>query len=264
MPNPSSIVFLMYHELEVPGRRICQSEPGYSRYVLGETQFRSQIEYLRENEWQGLSVSQALKFSTGPAVAITFDDGCETDLLIASPLLREAGFDATFFITSGRLGTPGYLSANQLIELHGLGFEIGSHSKTHAYLTDLEDAGLRQEMCESRTQIEQIIGHNVEHFSCPGGRCNERVIEMARTAGYRTLSTSRIQANSATTDLYALGRVALVRDITLSAFGAVCDGTGLSRIRTRSALRDVAKRALGNNLYDRLRTKVLDRRSPSK
>ena len=37
-------------------------------------------------------------------MTITFDDGCETDLLVAAPILRQAGFNATFFITWGRLG----------------------------------------------------------------------------------------------------------------------------------------------------------------
>lgn len=258
MPKPS-IVFLMYHELEIPSRRICQNEPGYSRYVLTEAQFRLQVQYLNEIAWQALSVGQAIKFPTRPSVAITFDDGCETDLLVAAPILVLAGFNATFFITSGRLGTPGYLSPTQLKELHGLGVEIGSHSITHAYLTDLDDAGLRREMCESKTQLEQIIGQTVEHFSCPGGRCDERVIQMARTAGYQTLSTSRIQANSTRTDRFALGRVSLVRDVSLGAFGAICDGTGLSRMRTQSVFFEAAKRFLGNTLYDRLRTRVLDR-----
>ena len=53
------IVFLMYHELELPGRPLCQSEPGYVRYILSETTFRSQMEWLRQNGWQGLSVSEA-------------------------------------------------------------------------------------------------------------------------------------------------------------------------------------------------------------
>jgi len=30
----SPIVFLMYHELELPGRKLSQSEPGYVRYIL--------------------------------------------------------------------------------------------------------------------------------------------------------------------------------------------------------------------------------------
>jgi len=258
MPKPF-IVFLMYHELEIPGRRICQDEPGYSLYVLREATFRAQMEYLKQNAWQGLSVGQALKFPPGRSVAITFDDGCETDLLVAAPILRQAGFNATLFITSGKLGRLGYLSSVQLKELHGVGFEIGSHSMTHAYLTDLDDAGLRREMCESKTQLEQIIGQPVEHFSCPGGRCDKRVIQMARTAGYQTLSTSRIQANSITTDRFVLARVAMVRDTSLNTFATICSGTGLTRMRAQSAVRTAAKRLLGNAVYDRLRTRLLDR-----
>jgi hypothetical protein len=34
------IVFLMYHELELPGRALAQQEPGYVRYILAETTFR--------------------------------------------------------------------------------------------------------------------------------------------------------------------------------------------------------------------------------
>ncbi|HUO14452.1 MAG TPA: polysaccharide deacetylase family protein [Verrucomicrobiae bacterium] len=262
MPKPS-IVFLMYHELEVPHRRICQDEPGYSRYVLTEAQFLSQIQYLKENAWQALSVGQALKFPTGRSVVITFDDGCETDLLVAAPILRQAGFTATFFITSGRLGTAGYLSFAQLKELQELGFEIGSHSISHAYLTDLDDAALQREMSESKAQLERIIGQTVAHFSCPGGRCDQRVIQMAQTVGYQTLSTSRIRANTTSTDHFALGRVAVVRDISLPAFAAICNASGLARMRTQSTLRGTAKRLLGNALYDRLRTKLLDSKKPS-
>ena len=36
----SQIVFLMYHELEMPGRALCQREPGYTRYVLPLDDFR--------------------------------------------------------------------------------------------------------------------------------------------------------------------------------------------------------------------------------
>src|SRR3954462_14057286 len=96
------IVSLMYHELELPGRSICQNEPGYARYVLPESEFRSQIRYLKKNGWNGLSVGQSLGYPEGRSVTITFDDGCETDLLAAAPLLKQAGFNATFFITSGK------------------------------------------------------------------------------------------------------------------------------------------------------------------
>src|SRR5215472_9418048 len=111
------IVYLMYHELELPRRPLCQSEPGYVRYIVHESNFREQIQALKTMAYRGLSVPEALSGSSRPAVAITFDDGCETDLLAAAPLLKEAGFGATFYITVGFMGKPGYLTAKQLREL---------------------------------------------------------------------------------------------------------------------------------------------------
>src|ERR1700687_614245 len=185
------MVYLMYHELEIPGRRLCQSEPGYARYVLPEPNFRAQMDHLKGDGWQGLSVSKALAFPKGRNVTITFDDGCETDLLAAAPILRRAGFNATLFITCGRLGKPGYLSPAQLKELSGQGFEIGCHSMTHPYLTDLDARGLRHEISDAKSELEQIIGQPVDHFSCPGGRCDRRVVTVARADGYRTGATRR-------------------------------------------------------------------------
>jgi peptidoglycan/xylan/chitin deacetylase (PgdA/CDA1 family) len=253
----SSIVFLMYHELELPGRAICQAEPGYARYVLGDSEFRDQIQWLKTNGWAGLSVSQALQYPEQRSVTITFDDGCETDLLAAAPTLREAGFNATFFITSGRLGTGGYLSHTQLKELSGMGFEIGCHSMTHSYLTDLDEQGLAREIAQPKTELEQTIGKAVEHFSCPGGRYDSRVLRVARSAGYRSVSTSRIHANSPSTDPFALGRVAMLRGVPLSAFVAICEGKSLRAMRAQAVLRDGAKKIMGNFIYDQLRSKVL-------
>jgi peptidoglycan/xylan/chitin deacetylase (PgdA/CDA1 family) len=257
MPK-DSIVFLMYHELEILGRPLCQSEPGYARYVLPDSDFRAQMDHLKGHGWQGLSLGQALQFAEGPNVTITFDDGCETDLLAAAPILQQAGFNATFFITVGRLGKPGYLSKAQVKELSE-GFEIGSHSMTHAYLTDLDESGLRHEICDSKLQLEQIIGKPVDHFSCPGGRCDQQVVAVARAAGYKTLATSRIQANSRKTDLFALGRVAILRGIPLSTFAALCAGRSLSRMRLQSMFRGAARQILGNSFYDRVRATLLHR-----
>lgn len=252
-----SIVFLMYHELELPGRAICQDELGYSRYVLPENAFQKQIDFLKSHGWAGLSVSQALEYPEGRSVCITFDDGCETDALSAAPILRQAGYRATFFITTGRLGTVGYMSPGQVRELSALGFEIGCHSMTHAYLSDLDEKGLQREICDAKSQLEQIVGGQVEHFSCPGGRYDQRVLSMARSAGYRSICTSRIQANSPKTDAFALGRVAMLRNIPVSDFASICEGRSLRYLRARGALRDAAKRLLGNSIYDRLRARVL-------
>ncbi|HET9406844.1 MAG TPA: polysaccharide deacetylase family protein [Candidatus Sulfotelmatobacter sp.] len=253
------ITFLMYHELEIAGRSLCRSEQGYARYVLPESTFRDEMNYLKKNAWQGLNVSEAIQYPEGKTVAITFDDGCETDLLAAAPILRENGLNATFFITCGWLGTRGFLSRSLVKELSALGFEIGSHSMTHPYLTDCDDAMLRHEIVDSKAELEQIIGRPVEHFSCPGGRCDARVAAVGRDAGYRTVATSRTHANSWKTDGFALGRVAILRDTSLAQFGAICDGSALPSMRLQNAIRNGAKQILGNSLYDRMRSRLLRR-----
>jgi len=251
------IVFLMYHELELPGRPLCQSEPGYVRYILSETSFRSQMDWLRQNGWQGLSVSEALSFPAGKSVAITFDDGCETDLTTAAPILKENGCHATFYVTAGFLDKPGYMSAAQLRELSSLGFEIGCHSMTHAYLNDLGPAELRRELLNACSRLEDVTGKKVEHFSCPGGRYNERTIDVAKQAGYQSLATSRARPNFPSTNPFSLGRVAIMRDTGESAFSRICAGTGLLKAQLSESARVAARNLMGNRLYDRFRAILL-------
>src|SRR5258708_4666647 len=251
------IVFLIYHELELAGRPLCQCEPGYGRYILSETTFRSQMEWLRQNGWQGLSVSEALTFPDGKSVTITFDDGCETDLTAAAPILKENGCHATFYATVGFLDRPGYMSAAQLRQLSSLGFEIGCHSMTHAYLNDLEPAELRHERLDARSKLEDVTGKKVEHISCPGGRYNERTIDVAKQAGYRSLATSRARTNFPSTDLFSLGRVAIMRDTGESTLSRICAGTGLLKAQLSESARVAARNVMGNRLYDRFRTILL-------
>jgi peptidoglycan/xylan/chitin deacetylase (PgdA/CDA1 family) len=258
----SRIVFLMYHELELAGRKLCQSEPGYVRYILPLETFRSQMAWMRESGWRGLSVGDALRYPAEPSVCITFDDGCETDLIAAAPVLREFGFKATFYLTAGFLDTPGYLNARQVRDLDAQGFEVGCHSMTHPYLSDLLEPGLKHEVVDAKLRIETIVGHPIEHFSCPGGRYDQRTLQVARQAGFATVANSQLHANSATTSPYELGRVAVLRDLTIEEFSAICHGRGLWKKRFQHEARRGVQRVLGNQTYDYLRAIFL--RAPRK
>jgi len=259
--SSSHIVFLMYHELEVAGRKLCQSEPGYVRYILPLEIFRRQMAWIKESGWRGLNVDEAIRYPVEPGVCITFDDGCETDLIAAAPVLREFGFSATFFLTAGFLGTPGYLSAGQVRDLDAQGFQIGCHSMTHPYLSDLTEPELKREVVDAKLQIENIVGHPIEHFSCPGGRYDQRTLDMARHAGFTTVANSKFYANSSRTSPYELGRVAMLRDLTIEEFAATCHGRGLWQKRLQHRARRSAQRLLGNHAYDRLRAVLLGNRA---
>jgi peptidoglycan/xylan/chitin deacetylase (PgdA/CDA1 family) len=247
----------MYHELELAGRKLCQSEPGYVRYILPLETFRRQMAWLKENGWRGLNVSQAIQYPSEPSVCITFDDGCETDLIAAAPVLREFGFNATFYITAGFLDTPGYLNSSQLRELDTQGFDIGCHSMTHPYLADIGDTELKHEIDDAKAKIENTLDHRIDHFSCPGGRYDWRTLRQADHAGFRTVANSEFHTNSPRTTLHHLGRVAMLRGMSLNEFSSVCQGRGLWKKRLQHGARRSVQSALGNRGYDKLREILL-------
>ena len=259
MSGATGTVYLMYHELEIPGRELCRTEPGYMRYVVTEARFREQLARLEEKSIRGVSVSEALQNSLerGPAIAITFDDGSESDLIAAAAALEERGFNATFYAVPALLGQRGYLSGRQLCELSNLGFEIGSHSMTHAFLTDLDGGHMQVEIAGSKHRLEQIIGRRVDHFACPGGRWDRRVSQVAEQAGYRSVATSRIATNPASADPFRLARLVVERDTTMAEFENTCCARRLLARQVRVAILAAAKGALGNSTYERVRATVL-------
>ena len=255
--SSSRIVFLMYHELELAGRKLCQSEPGYVRYILPLETFRSQMAWLKESGWRGLNVGEAIRYPAEPGVCITFDDGCETDLIAAAPVLREFGFNATFYLTAGFLGTPGYLNADQVRELDAQGFQIGCHSMTHPYLSDLPEAGTetRDRGCEAADRKHRRTPHRTLLLS-------RRTLRPAHAANgapgrIRDRCQQRVSCELARTNPYELGRVAMLRDLTIEKFAATCHGRGLWKKHLQHELRRSAQRLLGNRAYDRLRAAAL-------
>jgi peptidoglycan/xylan/chitin deacetylase (PgdA/CDA1 family) len=251
--DSAGIVFLMYHELGIPGRETCHAEPGYLRYVVPATDFQQQMEKLASDGWRGQNVTQSIGSFKEKTVCITFDDGCETDLISAAPLLNKLGFGATSYLTVEYLGKPGYMSHAQVRELLAAGFEIGCHSLTHPYLTDISDDRLREETQVAKDRLEQIAGARVDHYSCPGGRWDARVQHAVKQAGFRSMATSQTAVNLSNTDSFSLARVAILNGVSSDQILRISQGKGLAGTQMKEWARDTVKRVLGNSVYDSLR-----------
>ncbi len=94
--NGVELPIVMYHQLT-------KSESRAGKYVLTVEQFEKDLQFLKRNGYETVSVNQLLAFSEGKddlpekAIMITFDDGCETLYSYALPLLKEYGFNAVGF-----------------------------------------------------------------------------------------------------------------------------------------------------------------------
>jgi peptidoglycan/xylan/chitin deacetylase (PgdA/CDA1 family) len=251
------VPLLMYHEIEREGRPLCSPEAGYVRYAVREHCFQLQLDRLAQLGIRGVSTGERLRdtWAAERRVVLTFDDGCETDLLIAGPMIRARGWNATFYVTTGFLGERGFLAPGQLRELAALGVEIGCHGATHSYLEDLDSDRLKVEITDAKGTLEQILGAPVRHFSCPGGRWNQQVVDQVEAAGFESMATSDIGVDAS--DRYRLPRLVVRRDTSLEAFSNLATGRRLLGMKAKAASLRAAKRLFGNAAYERLRARAL-------
>jgi len=182
-----SFQVLLYHGLYQDPLEI-RGKPA-EEYVSAED-FSRQVCWMRENGYSLLSLRRCRDLAHAgklppQTVCLTFDDGKQSDLRLAVPILREAGAEATFFIIPGWLDTRNILAASQVRELVACGMEVGSHSLTHPFMTELDDAALEREATASRLFLEDLLGSSVVSFSYPYGDVNARVRRAMTRAGYR-------------------------------------------------------------------------------
>lgn len=114
---------------------------------------------------------------------LTFDDGNDTDVRIALPMLVEAGLTAAFFIPSDRIGTPGYVNEADIRAIHQAGMEIGSHGCAHLNWLNASDAEIARDVAQSVERLARIIHAPVRSVAIPYGHCDRRVLGVLRQIG---------------------------------------------------------------------------------
>jgi peptidoglycan/xylan/chitin deacetylase (PgdA/CDA1 family) len=114
---------------------------------------------------------------------LTLDDGNDTDVRIVLPKLVAAGLTASFFIPSDRIGTPGYVTEHDILELHRAGMEIGSHGCAHLNWLKAGDAEIARDVMQSVERLAGLIHAPVRSVAIPYGYCDRRVLAVLRQLG---------------------------------------------------------------------------------
>jgi peptidoglycan/xylan/chitin deacetylase (PgdA/CDA1 family) len=147
-------------------------------------------------------------------VQLTFDDGNASDADIVLPALLRRGLQATFFICSGRLDQPSFLSQAQVRELLAHGMGVGSHGVAHVSWRHLPAARLGEELEGSRRFLETVCGCPVDTAACPFGDYDRAVLGALRRAGYRAVYTS--DGGVSAENYWLRPRTTVTRSMTLS------------------------------------------------
>lgn len=255
----NNIPVLMYHALEDTDHPAGAKDKGEQRYVLQTEKFGEQMSYLYRNDYRTYFLEELSEMDTWPgkAVVLTFDDGHVSNYNLALSILQQYGFKAHFFITTGWIGTPYYLSPMQIKALHYAGMEIGSHGVTHRFLTDLTATDVEQELLESMKCLATILEQQVTSFSAPGGRLSRAIADIARKNSYRIICNSEPILLKKNRDV--VPRIALTENCSMQTFAKTvfADTAYLKMQQIKSALFSVAKKILGNDRYIAYRNMLL-------
>ncbi|MFC1666780.1 polysaccharide deacetylase family protein [Candidatus Omnitrophota bacterium] len=200
---------IMYHSID---------DNAYaSKLSVSPESFRRQMSFLKKHNYNvvrledlpGLIRRGNIPYKT---IAITFDDGLENNYTNAYPVLKETGLPATIFIVPALTGRDEYLTWDQVIEMSGSDVvSIGSHSMTHAYLTDLAEQKLDIEIFDSKRAIESHTREKVSALSYPLGGFNDYVRDKVIKAGYAIAVGTNPGKDYPKHDIFAMKRVRISR-----------------------------------------------------
>ncbi len=195
--------------------------------TFGLNEFTSFCTFLSRN-FRVISLTAILeKLKNGGSfrdeLAITFDDGYEDNHDLAAPVLKALNLPATFFVATQYIGNDidswwdkkqgvrrKWMTWDQVRALHQMGFEIGSHTRTHADLGKVPDEQALNELVGSRIELEEHLSAPITLFAYPyGGPRNitDNNRDLVRVAGYSCCCSCFGGLNDGGTDPFRLRRI---------------------------------------------------------
>lgn len=217
-PGTAIAPILLYHHINSNGSD--------SRYYVEPAMFEQQMRWLYEHGYQTITVTELVRViregGVIPArpVIITFDDGNLDVYQNAFPVMQEYGFVGVFYIVGNRLTAQDFVTAEQLLEMVASGWEIGSHSATHANLVERHDL-VKSEAYDSKSNLESALGIPINTFAYPFGRTDELVTDHIFSYGYLGAVGLGTSCTHTKNTLYYLSREEIRFEYTMEQFIAL-------------------------------------------
>jgi peptidoglycan/xylan/chitin deacetylase (PgdA/CDA1 family) len=225
---PLRVPVLMYHE-------IADATVTPSVLAVSPEVFADQLAYLGDAGFNAITAGELSAILRGGGgelperpVVLTFDDGYGDFYTQALPLLKQHGFTATVFQTTGWVGEEGtekrMLNWRELAELEQTGIEIGAHTCTHPQLDQLPENLLHEELYVSKSLLEDKLGLRVPGLAYPYGYSSAQVRRVAKEIGYDYAYAVGNAMTTSTADAFTLPRLTVRRNTSMDEFRKMVNG----------------------------------------
>ena len=237
------MIVLMYHDIVTRSDKSSgfQNDNAF-QYKVEDSAFEEQVKALQ-----------------GKDVTFTFDDGGVSFITKAAPVLEKYGRKGVFFISTKFIGTPGFLTSEQVKELADRGHIVGSHSHTHPeFFTKLSKEEVCDEWKKSFEVLSGILGKQDLPLSIPNGYASKVIMEEAVKVGYTDIYTSE-----PTTKIhqfqkhYVIGRYVVHDGMTTQDVLRIVENKSTRmKMAVKWSVLNIVKAVLGSS-YDVVKAKVL-------
>lgn len=248
----------MFHDICGEGAESGFQGAGPALYKITPTKFQDHLETISAESLVPPELVTDTSKTECP-LFITFDDG-GASAMFAADRLEEYGWRGHFLITSGRIGTTGFVSAENIRELFLRGHVVGSHSENHPLrMAGLTRGEIFEEWRVSLDRLSGILGNRIVVASVPGGFFSRIVAECAaeNQIEYLFNSEPRISVNKVGI-CEVFGRFA-VRSTTTSKQMSSLVKLDLGERLIQGALWNLKKpmKVLGGGVFLTIRSKLI-------
>ena len=191
-PGKESVPILMYHVINPPppGAKF----PGL--YVPPE-EFAAQMRALAGAGFHAVTMDQMLANWThgtplpaGKPIVVSFDNGYQSQLTQALPVLRRLGWAGVENVQlTGLPPSQGGLSGAQVSQLVAAGWELDTQGISHADLITLSPSALHEQVAVARVEVQRRWHVPVNWFCYPSGHYDATVIAEVKASGYAGSTT---------------------------------------------------------------------------
>jgi peptidoglycan/xylan/chitin deacetylase (PgdA/CDA1 family) len=185
------IPILMYH---VIAKRPAGAP--YPDLYVPKRVFAAQMHGLAARGFHVVTLQEAYDYWHGAPlpskpVVVSFDDGFRNQYTAAYPILARLGWSGTLNLAVSHLHEGSYgLNRREVAAMIRGGWEVDSHTMTHADLPGLGPSQLWREVAGSRSYLRRTFAIPVNFLAYPYGAYSSAVISSAIRAGYIGATTT--------------------------------------------------------------------------